>query len=93
MPTITLINEGVMMCRFCSLHAKLIRGDVDAALKFTKETLDVMKNAVENEMSAELTEYYQEVLERTAMELKHRMMSDCTFERIWTLAYTNNLYM
>lgn len=89
---ITLINEGIMKCRFQSLHAKMVRGDMDSAMRFTKETLDIMRDAVENEMSDALTEYYSEVLERTKMEIRHQMYG-CTLERVWTLAYTNNLYL
>lgn len=90
--TITLVNEGVMKCRFHGIHSKLVRGDVDGAIAFTKETRNILRNAAENEMSEELTEYFDEMLERTVMELKNRMFQ-CTSERIWTLAYSNTLYI
>lgn len=92
MSSITLVNEGVMKCRFVGIHNKVTRGDVKDAIAFTKETLRILDNAVENELSVELTEYYAGVLERTIMELRHNMR-DCTAERLWTLAYTNKLYL
>ncbi len=81
-----------MKSRFHSLHSKLMRGDVDGARDLAADTLEVIKTAVENEMSVELTDYYVDVLERTVIDLKYHMFN-CVFERIWTLAYTDKLYV
>lgn len=89
---ITLINEGVMRCRFAGIYREFVNGNTKVAIAFTKETLQLLDHASENEMSVELTEYYATMLERTLMELRNNMRG-CTKERLWTLAYTNDLYM
>lgn len=81
-----------MMCRFGGIHAKFLRGDMKGTIAMTKETLEIVQNAVENELSTEMTDYYVEMLERTLMEVTNSMFG-CTAERLFTLAYTNKLYM
>lgn len=81
-----------MKCRFRGLYYKLMRGDVGGAIEHAQETLDVLKNAVVNHMTAELTNYCADMLELTIIELNHHNLG-CTFDRIKTLAFTDILYV
>lgn len=54
---LTLINEGVMLCRIDGIIKKFARNDIPMADKMIKDTLYYMQHAVENEMSPDLTMY------------------------------------
>lgn len=90
MPTITLINEGVMICRFTGIYGRIARHETHRAYELIEETLSIMRNAEENQMSQGVTQYCYHTLHWLLAAIQYRQYPQALYH-LSHLAFTNAL--
>lgn len=63
------MNEGVMSCRLYGIFRKMQKGDTAGALSMIKDTMDILMNAYENELSTDTTIYFYEMLKQLMVDI------------------------